>query len=141
MSKVNPVTDFDGAKRCWDQIFISTDPYIWPFQERIKDYIFFYPTDGYALEEEQYKATLQAANKIQDNTFYFSVVEAEEDIFREKDILDRNIHWLCENPDFNEYFDIVNIPLECGLYSKGGKWGMLISKDMHALVGGTKFFH
>ena len=140
MSKVMPVTNFERSKQRWNSLFKSSDPFIWPFQDKIKDYLFFYPTDGFALSEKQYKATLKAAEKIGDNTFYFSVVEAEEDIFKEKDILDRNIHWLCENPDFEEYLSIVTFPLECGLFSWGGNWGMLISHEDHALVGGTQKF-
>jgi len=140
MSKTNPVIDFESAKNSFERIFISTDPFAWPFHERIKDYIFFYPTEGYALTKKQYVAIMRAAEKLEDNTFYHSVVEAEDDIVNEKDILDRNIHWLCENPDYKEYFSIVTFPLECGLYSEKGNWGILISQEEHAIVGGTNSF-
>ncbi len=140
MSKIKPVTDFENAKKSWDKIFVSTDPFTWPFQDTIEDYLLFYPADGFELTKKQYKATLKAAEKIGDNKFYFSVVEAEEDIFKEKEILNTNIHWLCENPDYKEYLSIVTIPLECGLFSWGGNWGMLISHEDHAVVGGSKVF-
>ena len=140
MSKIIPVTDFERLKQTWNNLFKSNDPFAWPFQEKIRDYLLFYPTDGFALTKKQYNATLTAANKIGDHKFYFSVVECEIGFHGNQEFWGEDIPWLCENPDFKEYLSISNIPLECGLFSWNGKWGILISHEDHALIGGKREF-
>jgi hypothetical protein len=98
--------------------------------------MFFYPTGGYHLAEHQYNALVEAARDVHDRGFFLTVTEYG------KNFLSLGEHYWCEFPSFLDYKKLVLSlpPLENALYSKEGRWGMLLSHEDHAIVGGDAVF-
>lgn len=119
----------------WRTIFRSIDPFAWPFAEDIKSFRVFYPTDGYHLTKSQLEALLSVLGAEREANFFLSIVESED-----LDFLNRSWgHWSCLAPSYQEYSS-VSITLENALFSVTGDWGVLVSHEMHALVGGDEQF-
>ena len=93
----------------------------------------FYPTKGYHLSEKQYKAMAAAAIASGDEGFIVSIIEGEGDIVA------RGEHWWCEYPTYTEYLSLPLV-LENAIYSKNATWGMMISHEDHAVIGGDEKF-
>jgi len=135
MPGVIEAIDLRAIRSAWQQVFSTNDAFAWPFGEDYGGGHIFYPTDGYHLTKEQYSAVVGAAHNTGETAFFLSLVESEGLSF-----LDRSWgHWSCGLPSYEEYCEL-DIPLENALYSKDGRWGVLISHEMHAVIGGTKAF-
>lgn len=119
----------------WEQIFLSNDPFIWPFRPEFTAGRIFYPTDGYHLTKPQFMAVMEASKKIGENELYISIVESDKVEFLER----AWGHWSCENLSYEGYIELPLI-LENTIYSKKGNWGILISHEMHALISGSREF-
>ncbi len=117
----------------YGRIFISDDPFGWPFAERIKSGMLFYPTAGYHLSKSQYNAVVAAAKANGDEGFIVSVVEGEGEI------IGRGESWWCKYPNYEDYLGLPLV-LENAIYSKRGSWGIMISHEDHAIIGGSAGF-
>ncbi len=133
MENINVITDVSSLRQSWERIFITTDPFTFPFRSSIQRCVIFYPTEGYHLTEAQFKAMTAAARTIGEEGFVISVVEYAEDFFKQGD------HWWCQFPSYEDY---LNLPLvlENAIYSIKGNWGIVISHEDHGVVGGTEEF-
>ncbi len=135
MTDVIETTDLPAIRSAWRRVFSTNDAFAWPFRGAFEVGRVFYPTDGCHLSTEQYSALVGAIEKVGETAFFLSVVESEKLTF-----LDRNWgHWSCDLPSYEEYCEL-DLTLENALYSKDGRWGVLISHEMHALIGGTEVF-
>ncbi len=135
MPDVVEATDLRAIRSAWQQVFSTNDAFTWPFRGNYEGGHIFHPTDGYHLTREQYSALVDAAHRTGESSFFLSLVEPEGLSF-----LDRGWgHWSCGLPSYEEYYEL-DIPLENALYSKDGRWGVLISHEMHAVIGGTRAF-
>jgi len=119
----------------WKGAFRSNDPFSWPFGEDMEMGRIFYPTDSFHLTRPQYSALLASIHGIGEAGFYMSVVESEGLVFLERSWG----HWTCDMPSYEEY-SAIDLCLESALYSRNGNWGILISHEMHAIIGGSKSF-
>jgi len=138
MSKIHKLTDLHFLQETWSEIFVSNDPFAWPFADRIKSGLIFYPTEGYHLTEGQYKAMVAAAKSAGDDGFIFSITEGAGNIVeRGEDWLYQ--HWWCEFPPYDEYLR-PSLNLENCVYSRNAIWGIMISHEDHAVVGGDSRF-
>lgn len=133
-SKIEQIKNKTALKIAWNKIFVSKDPFSLPFQSSITNNLMLYPTFGYHLSEKQFYAIRAACNAIGEIGFYMSWIEWTGDMFNEKE------HWSCD--DFPSHEDYLEVPLivENAVYSKNGKWGILISHENHAIVGGCESF-
>jgi len=122
-------------RAAWRRVFSANDAFSWPFRETIEVGRVFYPSDGCHLTRGQYSALVDAIQCAGETGFLLSVVESEGLSFLDRDWG----HWSCDLPSYGEY-SALNLTLENALYSKDGHWGVLISHEMHALVGGTETF-
>ena len=119
----------------WRSIFSGNDPIAWPFRQEFEYCRLFYPTDGCHLTAQQYLALTNAVQGIGEDGFFLSIVESQGQSF-----LNRSWgHWSCDLPSHEEYSELC-LTLENALYSRNGHWGVLVSHEMHALVGGTRTF-
>lgn len=135
MGRIRETTDLSSIRTAWERVFRSNDPFDWPFQPQFPVGRIFYPTDGYHLTERQFLAVSRACRRTGESGFIVSVVESEEPSF-----LDREWgHWACETPSYDEY-TALPLALENAIYSTEGRWGVLISHEMHALVAGATDF-
>ena len=135
MADVTEETDLSAIRSAWHRVFSTNDAFAWPFRETVEVGRVFYPTDGCHLTREQYSALVSAIRSVGETGFLLSVVESEGLTFLESS----ERHWSCDLPPYEEYSEL-HLALENALYSKDGCWGVLISHEMHALIGGTQAF-
>lgn len=135
-------SDLEQLKSAFYKVFLSTDPFGEMFQESIKSRLILCPIDGYYLEENQFSALQKVAKALDDDKFYVSEVEAGERSFESIQESDKYLtrHWECDIPlSFKQYLDIPII-LENAIFSVKGNWGILISHEEHAVIGGSIYF-
>ncbi len=133
MNSINPIVDPTFLNGILTAIFVSDDPFSWPFSADQQARMLFYPTEGYHLSEDQYKAVVTAAREMGDDGFLVSIIEGQGNI------AERGGHWWCEFPSYDQYLELPLV-LENAVYSKSRKWGILISHEDHAVVGGNNQF-
>ena len=115
------------------QVFSSDDPFGCPFKERFKDRLIFYQTEGYHLSERQYSAVINGLKEMREQGFFVSTIEGQGPN------AERGDHWWCECPAYDQYLAIPLV-LENAVYSRTGRWGLLISHEDHAVVGSQNEF-
>jgi hypothetical protein len=117
----------------WNRIFRTADPFSSPFLPHIRNCLVFHPTNGFHLAQRQYEAVCSAARASGERGFALSVVEYAGDFF------ERGDHWRCQLPPYASYTEIPLV-LENALYSLDSRWGLLVSHEDHAIVGGDAAF-
>lgn len=127
--------DLATLKRRWSAVFASNDPFPWPFHDGFVWSGVFYPTEGYHLSQCQFTAIIDAARALGEDVFDVSVVEGDGAAFLERD----SWHWQLDRPTYDEYRGL-ELPLENAIFSRTGRWGLLVSHEMHAIVGGSAEF-
>lgn len=126
----------------FQKVFKGIDPFHEVFKDAVVERLIIYPTDGYYLTPEQFEALLISAKIVGDSEVYISEVESQSDCFEasESDRRYQCKHWIVENQtELNQYYKLP-IVLENAIYSPQGKWGIIISHEEHALLGGTNEF-
>jgi hypothetical protein len=120
------------------KIFACEDPYNQPFASNVEARAILYPvsltldyTDTPLLE-----AIISTATKAGDSGFYLSIVERPPPKAQ-----DKPYHWYFPFTEIKTYSSL-DYPaiLEHVLYSPNGRWGLMISHEDHALLGGTQVF-
>jgi hypothetical protein len=133
MKAIKSFNDIKLLRQNWSRIFTTNDPFRDPFQSTVQAKLLFYPTYGYHLTKEQYTAIVRAAQSIGIPHCYISVIEYDGDFFS------KGQHWKCYFPKYDEYISIPLV-LENALYADGGVFGMLLSHEDHAILGGSSIF-
>ncbi|MEK5236052.1 hypothetical protein NST99_10170 [Paenibacillus sp. FSL L8-0470] len=130
-------------RKAFSLVFKSRNPFEEMFQSRISERLLLYPTCGTYLDDAQFSALMESAKKVGDMQCYISEVEAEPDSFILPD--DSEIyhpaHW--EGPlssGFYQEYRELTLVLNNAIYSKKGTWGVLISHEDHAVLGGSAIF-
>ncbi|ALP35240.1 hypothetical protein ASL14_02635 [Paenibacillus sp. IHB B 3084] len=120
------------------KVFKNKDPFDNAYTDSIQAKLLLFPTDGYYLQEEQFNVLCQAISRIGEDKFFTS--EIEGDCFSTSLSSDSYEygHWIGEIS--STYEDYTNIPivLENAIYSTSGNWGVIISHEGHAVLGGSK---
>ncbi|WPU55955.1 hypothetical protein SQW19_16785 [Stenotrophomonas acidaminiphila] len=133
------VIQSDEAKKiaadAWQKVFSSTDPFGWPFAQDLNCGRVLFPTDGCMLSNAQFKALAQVAKVRGELQCYVAVVEGHAAI---SGCEDEQI-FLIDLVDYGSY-EQLHLTLENSIYSALGTWGVLISHDMHGVLGGDKIF-
>ncbi len=139
-------TSFDRIKQIYFKIFLGNNPFENCFSKEIKKVNLLYPVDGYKLTREQYDALIFTISNIYiDEEIFISEIEAESigEIFRSNNDIDKYQfkHWIFDlSTTYDEYVK-MDINVENAIYSSQGNWGIIISHEEHAIVGGnSKFF-
>jgi len=129
-SAARPTELTKKQRSSWQRVFKSNDPFANPFQETIESRMLMYPTYGFHLDEEQFRALMLTMNDIEVDRFFISVVEHSGDFLSDGE------HWLCSYPTYRQYLSIPLV-LENTMLAEDGSFGLMISHEDHALVGGT----
>jgi hypothetical protein len=140
MKKITNRAGLTDLKRAFWKIFSSKDPFDTVFQETIEHKILLFPTVGYYLQDVQFDALIQAIEEVGESTFHVSEIEGDCFTKSSSDQAYEQGHWNCTTQlSYEEY---LNIPLvlENAIYSPSGKWGVLLSHEGHAVVGGGLSF-
>lgn len=127
--------ELDAARETWRWVFQTADPFTWPFRSDIGCGRLLFPTDGCHLNSSQYAALMGAIADNRENGFLIAIVESESDNLGQGDL----VAWCCESPSYQEYSEL-NITLENAIFSQAGQWGLIISHEMHGILGATEKF-
>ena len=124
-----------GAAGAWELVFRSTDPFGWPFTPSLQFGRVIFPTDGCQLFRAQFDGLAQVARLHGETHCYLAVVEGHESI-------EGNENEQVFVVDFSDYesYSKLHLTLENALYSMRGTWGLLISHEMHGVLGGNETF-
>lgn len=133
MSKIRELEYSEKIDKKWRQVFIGNDPFKDPFSKSVTSRIIFYPTYGYHLTEAQYRAFSAALRRMGISEFYLSIIEFSGAF------LEKGRHWFCELPSYKQYLQLP-LTLENCIYSKEGIFGIMISHEDHAWIGGKGEF-
>jgi hypothetical protein len=88
--------------------------------------VVIFPTDSYHLTFEQFNAMVKAAARFNEKEFIISEVEIPAPF-------KKGSHWLCTEPSFGDYTKLDTM-IENAIYSINGKWGILLSHELHGLL-------
>jgi hypothetical protein len=142
MRKIKPLSEQEfrkEAQKAFHSVFKSDDPYDEPFIPSVSRRAILYPI-GYLLEPIEMEAVVKAARAVGDNAFYFSVFVKNPEA--EKDWQYQPFHFFIPMEDLDAYYSL-GFPyeaLENVIYSPNGLWGMTLSDEQHAVVGGPELF-
>lgn len=135
MSRIRRVHDKQSTISAWRKVFRTTDPFSWPFQPSMEEGRILFPTDGYHLSANQYTALIHAIRCKGESSFLLAIIESK---FTDLEQIRQNV-WDCELPSYDEYCEI-DLGLENALFSNLGEWGVIISHEMHGILGGSHLF-
>ena len=124
-----------AAVQAWHQVFCSENPFGWPFCPAINDGRILFPTDGCHLSREQFDILAQVVARSGETHCYLAVVEGSTDS-------GVTLHDEIFALDFVDYdgYARLHLTLENAIYSVNGTWGLLLSHEMHAVLGGSPDF-
>lgn len=125
----------DAALDAWLRVFRSTDPFGWPFSDAISCGRVLFPTDGCHLSPEQFGVLAKVARSTGESTCYLAVVEGYERLGGSTE----EKMYLVDLSDYEGYVSL-HLTLENAIYSPSGRWGVLISHEMHGILGGDAEF-
>src|SRR3989442_8447569 len=131
-----------AAQDAFNQVFASADPFQPAFVSGVEKLALLFPLDGYELHAEQFGAVAVAAERIGESEAFISSVELLTDLRGAGQWADKRTHYrILLDPKF--YFQLTDSPLGLmrnAIYSVHGRWGLIISEESHALVGGPETF-
>lgn len=131
---IKPATDIERLREVFYRVFKSRDPFSPAGREEFPVRVMLYPTYGYYLETEQFRALIGAVHESGEREFFISLVEAETDPFSFQSWGPGwDSHWVCQEPTLEEYMKTI-LPVENAIYSSSGSWGILVSHEDHALL-------
>jgi len=126
------------AQTAFHRVFRSSDPFNEPFQPVVENRLILYPVE-YQLDRNHFVALELAANVTGESEAYLSLIEgATWGATKERD------HWQIQLGSYpyeelrhnNGWFPLM----ENAIYSTTGLWGIVISHEWHAVLGGSKRF-
>lgn len=141
-TEINAIEGKRKLKNEFYKVFKGVNPFSEVFNEIITERLIIYPTDGCYLSDDQFNAVIKAAIAVGDDTIYISEIESKSDCFGTTEIcgMHQCRHWVVENSiSIEEYLEIPLV-IENAIYSSQGKWGLIISHEDHAVLGGTHEF-
>ena len=115
--------------RLADRVFTTLDPFDAPFSEDVVERGLLFPV-SYQLEPAQIAIVRAAAKGVGDESIFLeSRVDSTPDAF----------YWEF-SADGEGPYDVIESVLENAIFSSSGKWGMTISEEDHAVIGGVPEF-
>ncbi|QHZ51037.1 hypothetical protein ERICV_01887 [Paenibacillus larvae subsp. larvae] len=141
MRRIQMIDEVQQLHLIFNKVFKTNNPFSEVFTNSINKKIILCPTYGYYLDEQQYEALKNAAKHIGEDIFYLSEIEGNSFKKEENDEIQYDFgHWevTCET----EYENYLKAPivLENAMYSQSARWGIIISHESHAIVGGNEEF-
>lgn len=125
----------------FSKIFSYRNPFGKMFATSILDKVLLCPINGYCLSRKQLSALILTAQMLGESSYYLSEIEGNKAFEKNDDSSAYDFgHWeLGISTSYDEY-EKLRIPIENALYSKNGKWGVIISHEDFAVLGGTSEF-
>jgi hypothetical protein len=141
MRRIDLPTELPAVRAATSAVFKNLDPYDVRFTPAIKHRFVLFPVDHYQLTFEQFRALAQAAAIESDDFAYqFDVEQWPKFGWDER----RREYWRIQLDDYVSYErppDDANIVImQNAVVSPRGAWGLVISDENHAIVGGSDEF-
>ena len=120
------------------RLFQSTDPFDQPFRDEVRERLIL-STNILRLYKEQFIALAQAVQQLGEKECAISEVEGSAARIRGYSRKAPSEYWII---DFTEYEAYTNLPImwEHAIHSLRGEWGLIISSEHHAILGGSSRF-
>lgn len=136
-NRLRSLPEIEEARTAFETVFQTADPFDQPFQAMIKARDLMYPV-GFCLDTSEIRVIASAAAQIGEREAYISITEG----YRRTEWVAHD-HWrISLSEDF--YPALLSggfAPImENAIYSVAGSWGILISHEQHAVVGGSREF-
>jgi hypothetical protein len=135
--KLRDEAELAQSQAAFEAVFHTADPFGCPFRDEVEVRDLLYPV-GFRLDEEEFRAVAEAAGKLGEGRAFLSEVEG----YSGSRWAARN-HWEIDLSEYpypqlasQGFIDVM----ENAIYSTAGTWGLLISHEQHALVGGPPLF-
>ena len=124
------------AKNAFGRVFRSADPFDQPFVSEVRRKRILFPVP-YELDQRRLSAILTAAKGLGEEKAYVSLIEGCDDDFEARE------HWsvdltleLYPSLRATGWFPLM----ENAVYSQRGTWGLIVSHEQHAVLGGRERF-
>jgi hypothetical protein len=125
----------------FEKIFRDYDPFGEMFQDWVNKRLILCPIDGYYLKENQFRALLKSIQAVGENKIYISEIEmGRESFIPQNGELYQCNHWEYDVSKIVENYLRLPIIVENAIYSSIGRWGIIVSHEEHAVIGGTESF-
>lgn len=129
-----------AAFDAFSRVFVTGNPYAPAFTEGASARALLFPTDGYILARDQFEAVSKAAQSVGEERAYLLGIEGWEGSTSHADRELFHVR-LCHydgytHPPRESSIDVS----QNALFSTRGTWGVLVSDEFHALVGGSEVF-
>lgn len=135
--RISSQNELQVARAAFHAVFRSADAFDEPFQPTTEKRAILYPV-AYHLDQAEYASLAAASSAVGESEAFFSAIEG----YRDGDF-DEHDHWRVglhsypyEQLRHSGWFPLM----ESAIYSTTGSWGLLISHEQHAMVGGTAAF-
>lgn len=141
MRRIRSIYELKKMHMIFNKVFSTKDPFSEVFSNTIKHRIVLCPTDGYYLDYQQFNALINAAKFVGEDEYYLSEIEGNsfEKIEPDDGQYDYG-HWEATCALLYEDYLLTPVALENAIYSLHAKWGVIISHESHAVVGGSEEF-
>lgn len=138
---MNKQKSIKKIEETFNKVFKNTDAFGKMFQENINSKILLYPTEGFYLTRKQFNALINTSKILGEESFYLAIVEGgfEENSMNESMIYNFSPREISLDTSYENYLE-NRIVLENALFSKNGTWGVIISHEDHAVLGGSNEF-
>ncbi|OMD34715.1 hypothetical protein BSK56_33480 [Paenibacillus borealis] len=137
MKKIAEIEAIKNLERNFVKVFKNNDPFANCFTDNIQAKLLLFPTDGYYLQEEQFYVLRQAISHFGEDDFFISEIEGDSFSKSLSSGSYEHSHWVgATSSTFDDYTDIP-IVIENAIYSTCGNWGVIISHEGHAVLGGN----
>ena len=132
--------NISNLQHIFSKVFVNNNPFEEMFTLEIESKIILCPTNGYYLTKKQFIA-LKQTNKIHGgNPFYLSEIEGRPFATHDPCKQYPHHHMKLDNDTPYHAYNKIFIIFENALYASDGKWGIIISHEIHAVLGGSKEF-
>lgn len=123
------------AQAAFRAVFANADPFDQPLNVQVEGRALLFPV-RYELSAQMMGALASAAVDLGDDGFFLSVLERPAEAQQ-----DRPYHWFIPFDTLDHYWSLTYpFVLQSALFSPTGRWGLLISNEGHAVVGGPSRF-
>jgi hypothetical protein len=124
-------------------IFSSFDAYDCPFRESVESRMLLYPVEGFRLTQLQFSALSYMMQQTEEShalCFRTEGIKSVGEIANSETLVIRqnDYAFYAEAPLVTDELRILLAVVENAIVSPSGYWGLLISQDLHALLGGRR---
>jgi hypothetical protein len=140
INHINTQTELDKLREHFFRAFKDVDPFGEMFMDSIEERQIICPFDSYSLDKKQFNALILSIMAVEDKGFYITEIEPINCFTIVEPPYYQPRSWYFELPISYEEYEQIDFYLETAIYSPTGRWGLMISHEDHAVIGGSNQF-